>query len=124
MAFSCTEFALVSGDVGHPPYDVARQKLYFFIMEPTVQYIVGLEPTDKVLQRVLLSAGGAQRHTFIFGQKRGKPGGAAYWLGVEAKKGERIIPRSCPARFRLMFCSIIGCVVLDRLKRKNVLAFT
>jgi hypothetical protein len=57
----------------------------------------------------LLSAGGAQRHTFIFGQKRGKPGGAAYWLGVEAKKGEIIIPRSCQARFRLMFCSIVGC---------------
>jgi hypothetical protein len=37
MAVSCTEFALVSGDVGHPPYDVARQKLYFFTMEPTVQ---------------------------------------------------------------------------------------
>jgi hypothetical protein len=36
MAVSCTEFALVSGDVGHPPYDVARQKLYFFIMGPTV----------------------------------------------------------------------------------------
>jgi hypothetical protein len=36
MAVSCTEFALVSGDVVHPPYDVARQKLYFFIMEPTV----------------------------------------------------------------------------------------
>jgi hypothetical protein len=36
MAVSCTEFALVSGDVGHPPYDVARQKLYFFIMEPTL----------------------------------------------------------------------------------------
>jgi hypothetical protein len=39
MEVSCTEFVLVSGDVGHPPYDVARQKLYFFIMEPTVDYI-------------------------------------------------------------------------------------
>jgi hypothetical protein len=36
MTVSCTEFALVSGDVEHPPYDVARQKLYFLIMEPTV----------------------------------------------------------------------------------------
>jgi hypothetical protein len=26
----------VSGDVGHPRHDVASQKLYFFIMEPTV----------------------------------------------------------------------------------------
>jgi hypothetical protein len=78
---------------------------------------------DVNVARVLLSAGGAQRHIFIFGQKRGKPGGAAYWFGVEAKKGERIIPRSCPARFRLMFCSIVSCVVLDRLKLKNVLAF-
>jgi hypothetical protein len=82
------------------------------------------KPSSEQTGWVLLSAGaGAQRHTFIFGQKRGKPGGADYWLGVEAKKGERIIPRSCPARFRLMFCSIVGCVVLDRLKRKNVLAF-
>jgi hypothetical protein len=32
----CTEFALVSGDVGNPLYDVARQKPYVFIMEPTV----------------------------------------------------------------------------------------
>jgi hypothetical protein len=30
LAFSCTEFALVSRDVGHPLYDMARQKLYFF----------------------------------------------------------------------------------------------
>jgi hypothetical protein len=46
MAVSCTEFALVSGDVGHPPYDVARQKLYFFIMEPTVgKQISSLVPT-------------------------------------------------------------------------------
>jgi hypothetical protein len=36
MAVSCTEFALVSGNVGHPLYDVARQKLYFFIMEATL----------------------------------------------------------------------------------------
>jgi hypothetical protein len=36
MAVSCTEFALVSGDVGRPLCDVATQKLYFFIMEPTV----------------------------------------------------------------------------------------
>jgi hypothetical protein len=34
LAFSCTEFALVSRDVGHPLYDVARQNLYIFIMAP------------------------------------------------------------------------------------------
>jgi hypothetical protein len=36
MAFSQTEFALVSSDVGHPLHDIPRRKLYFFIMEPTV----------------------------------------------------------------------------------------
>jgi hypothetical protein len=30
LADSCTKFAVVSGDVGHPLHDVARQKLYFF----------------------------------------------------------------------------------------------
>jgi hypothetical protein len=67
-----------------------------------------MRTAESIQKGVLLSACGAQRHTFIFGPKRGKPGGAASWLGVEAKKGERIIPRSCPARFRLMFCSIVG----------------
>jgi hypothetical protein len=47
MAVSCTEFALVSGDVGHPPYDVARQKLYFFIMEPTVERELSLYSRER-----------------------------------------------------------------------------
>jgi hypothetical protein len=29
--------------------------------------------------------------------------------GVEENKGEKIIPRSWPARCCLMFCSIVGC---------------
>jgi hypothetical protein len=39
----------------------------------------------------LLFTCGAQRHTFIFGPKRGKPGGAASWFGVDANKGEKRI---------------------------------
>jgi hypothetical protein len=38
LADSCTDFALVSGDVGNPLNEVAWQKLYFFIMEPTVVF--------------------------------------------------------------------------------------
>jgi hypothetical protein len=36
LADSCTEFAIVSGDVGHPLHDVARQSSIFFIIEPTL----------------------------------------------------------------------------------------
>jgi hypothetical protein len=64
---------------------------------------------QKLRRRVHLSAGGAQRHTFIFGPTRGEPGGAASCLGFEENKGGKIIPRSWPARFCLMFCSIVSC---------------
>jgi hypothetical protein len=47
----------------------------------------------------------AATHLYLWA-KKGEARRRSLLVGVEAKK--KGVPRSCPARFRLMFCSIVG----------------